>query len=408
MSASNFVASGQDLIQNLNTQINQQNITINQLESRIKQLEATNADLNSDLIKANRQWVKDSIALWKIKAKTNQQATKDSLKLWNLKQKNKQSKLEASAAQIARLQRDSVLQSHNIATVAAERDRFKVADLERNRVKTSYDSLAAVLRITKSECANDTIKLYYANFVLKKEKDDLQNFLTAKQAELTQFESALRRTQTGYDSIAALLNSERIGRQTDLQNSNIEITHLKTEREALKATIAAVPAQQIALRTSRDSLVRAIAALDVRLRSSETELAASNAIEAATKLLNKAYNKPETDVAIAGLDKIPASSAHYAEAKRIRNLLANYHAKTGILEKLQSQINQIDSNASSMTMKAQYLNNVFSWITDISWIHGRQGDAGAELREYPFLSQKLQELIVNKIKIMKDKKDTDK
>jgi DNA repair exonuclease SbcCD ATPase subunit len=292
-------------------------------QEKLSNHEKTVKQLNSSLSEASRKWKKDSVDLHKTKALLEKE-----------KNEPRKEQIKRQNEQIRRLQNDSTAMSKTISAITDERDRLKSVETERTRIKTGYDSIVAELYRLRLERANDTLKLYAENAILREERDN-------KQFELNQLVISLNKMGADYDSVSVILNG-----------------------------------------------------FNERLAKSETEFAAANTLNAARELLEKEYSKAEIDKALAELAKISASSTHNTEAERIRKLLTNYPAKTKNFEDLQKQINSIESAASSMTMKAQYLKVVFSWIKN------DRNDAGIEFREYPFLSRKLQEMIIEKINIL--------
>jgi DNA repair exonuclease SbcCD ATPase subunit len=262
--------------------------------------------------------------------------------------------------QIKRLQKDSDAVAKNFRTVVAERDRLKNAETERNRIKASYDSILAELNGIRSQRAKDMAEIARLRN-LETEKDNLKTSHDSTVSELEKIRS--RWTKDTAETRRA--NEECRNIQADL---NRKLADLDTGKRNTQARL--------------DSLARILNEIKFKI-----------AVKDAGELLNCAYGKADINKSIAELDKIPAFSPSRGEAVRIRSLLQQYNGKWNRFKAMIEDVKRADSNSNptSMTMKAQHLIDIFSWIKSSRF------DAFAEFRDYPFLLKKLQELTVLKI-----------
>jgi DNA repair exonuclease SbcCD ATPase subunit len=275
--------------------------------------------------------------------------TKDSTELQKTKnlletERNdpKKEQIKQQSKRIKQLQSDSAAMSKNLSAIIAERDRLRSAETERNNIKASYDS--AVVELNS----------------LRLQNEKFRDSLTTDRDSLA----------TVRDSHTTELSKIRTQWESDTTNLNRRLDKLETERNKT--------------RTSFDSIDRILRHKLI--------------VENAEDLLNRAYNKTEIDKSIVALDAtlltIPESSPSCGEAKKYKDILSKYSGKWKQFRDIINDIVAIDGKnreITSMTLKAEHLNNVFSWIKS------NRHNAFEDFRDYPFLLKKLQELTVIKI-----------
>jgi hypothetical protein len=304
---------------------------VEKMEAEAKLNQGKIKELEGYLKKANQKSQKDSLEL---------QKTKELLKKEQEDQRKEQIKQQKE--QIKQLQKDSTAMSKNINTVVAERDRLKNAETEKGRIKAGYDSIVAVLSSVRSRWANDTVELARLKTV-EIERDNLRTSRDSAVSSLSQ------------------VRSQWVSDTAEMRRANEKARNIQSSYDSVEKKLA----------------------------EKEFELV----VKAAAGILDKAYNKPEVDKSVAGLDRIPASSPFYGEAQSVKSLLQKYSVKWNRFREIVDKVKWVDENSkeTSMTMQAQHLKDIFSWVKNSSF------NAFDDFRDYPFLLKKLQTLTVMKI-----------
>jgi chromosome segregation ATPase len=299
---------------------------------------------------------------------------------------------------IKQLQKDSVALSKTIIAIAAEKDRLKNAESERTHIQKSYDSIVKVLNNVRSQWAKDTAKISRL-YDAETERNSLKTINTNLTTELK--EARLQRKQDSVEIVRLCAVEIELNNLNEV-NGNLS-KELNEAREQWNKDTMKLRESNILCQKNQTDLELKLSGIEKNKNDIENKynsisgilsnLRDSLIVETAKSMLDKAYNKSEIDKSIVSLSKISPSSPAYKDVNTTRNVLNGYAGKWAKFEEIIKSVKFVDSKSqeTSKIMQAQHLQDIYSFIKN------GKDDAFRDFKDYPFLTRKLQELLVIKI-----------
>jgi DNA repair exonuclease SbcCD ATPase subunit len=374
-----------------------------------------------------------------------QQSQKDNLELQNTKARLQKEQEDPKKEQIKRQKEQIEQLEKELKDLRSRRKRdsteiFRLQSIEtdRNNLKTNHDKLMTELNTFRSRRKQDSTEIVRLQSIetdrnnlktshdrLMTELNNVRSLLKQDSAEIVRLKSIetdRNNLKANHDRVITELNNVRLLLKQDsveivrLKSVEIDRNNLKTSHDRLMSelnTVHLLRKQDSAeirrineeYRNKQSDLNKRLASLETEKRNAAvsydsitrilSDIRFKLAIEDAKELLNRAYNeysRSDINNHVTELGKIPASSPHYAAATTTIELLKNYGGKWARFDGIIKTIKATEGNkTTSMTMQAQHLKDIFSWIKSDSY------NAFKDFQNYPFLLKKLQDLTVLKI-----------